>query len=119
DFLDRPAPTLRPATACRDDESLTERMRMPRSPRTRLESDAGALNQCWIGRLKERIDTYRTGEPLCRSLDRRLRANSLDVHFQYSCLVGLNRISLTSTFSGWLMANTTISAKESAGIAIS
>ena len=38
---------------------------------------------------------------------------------QNSWLVGLNRISLMSTSSGWLMANTTALAKESAGIAFS
>src|SRR3954451_611280 len=86
DFLDRSAPTLRPATACRDDESLTERVRMPCSPRTRLESDAGTLNKCRIGCLKKWIDTYRSSEPLCRSLHGRLRANSLDVHFGKSLL---------------------------------
>jgi hypothetical protein len=34
---------------------------------------------------------------------------------QSSCAVGLYRISLTSTSSGWLMANATMFAKESAG----
>jgi hypothetical protein len=36
---------------------------------------------------------------------------------QSSCAVGLYRISLTSTSSGWLMANATMFAKESAGTA--
>jgi hypothetical protein len=36
---------------------------------------------------------------------------------QRSCLVGRNKISLTSTSSGWLMAKSTILAKESAGTA--
>jgi hypothetical protein len=52
DFLDPTAPTLDPAAASRDDESLTEWMRMPCSPRARLESYAGALNKCRIGCLK-------------------------------------------------------------------
>ena len=82
DLLDRPAPALRPAAARRDEQGLAERMRMPRSPRTRLESDAGALNQRRIRRLKQRIDTDRAGEPIRRSLDGSLRANSLDVHFR-------------------------------------
>ena len=38
DFLHRSAPTLRPSTACRDNDGLTEEMPMPCSPRTRLES---------------------------------------------------------------------------------
>jgi hypothetical protein len=52
DLLYRPAPTLDPAAASRDDEILTEWMRMPCSPRVRLESHAGALNKCRIGCLK-------------------------------------------------------------------
>ncbi len=42
-----------------------------------------------------------------------------DAAAQYSCLVGRNRISLMSTSSGWLSANTTVRANESAGIATS
>jgi hypothetical protein len=52
DLLDRAAPSLRPAAAGRDDESLTERMRVPCRPRARLKGYAGALNKCRIGRLK-------------------------------------------------------------------
>src|SRR3954470_4270603 len=37
DFLDCSAPSLFAAAASRDDESLTERMGMPRGARTRLE----------------------------------------------------------------------------------
>jgi len=59
DFLDRPAPTLRPAATGGYDQGLTERMRMPRRPRARLESYAGALNPCRIGCLKKWIDPYR------------------------------------------------------------
>ena len=44
DLLDRAAPALNPAAASRDDESLTERMRVPCGPRARLEGYAGALN---------------------------------------------------------------------------
>src|SRR6266566_3865233 len=51
-FLDRTSPALDPAAAGRDDESLTERVRVPCGPRARLESYAGALNACRIGRLK-------------------------------------------------------------------
>ena len=64
DLLDRAAPALRPAAASRDDERLTERMRMPCRPRARLEGYAGALNECRIGRLKKWIDPYRASEPL-------------------------------------------------------
>ena len=36
DFLDRPSPPLRPATASRHDQCLTERVRMPCGPRAGL-----------------------------------------------------------------------------------
>src|ERR1700674_1488440 len=52
DFLARPAPTLCPAAAGRDDERLAEWMRVPCSPRARLESYAGTLNMRRIGCLK-------------------------------------------------------------------
>ncbi|MNL10901.1 hypothetical protein D3C87_1317160 [compost metagenome] len=39
-------------------------------------------------------------------------------HAQNSCRVGRNRISLMSTSSGWLMANSTQRAKLLAGIAL-
>src|SRR5712692_8193543 len=64
DLLDRPAFALNPAAASRDDESLTEWMRVPCSPRARLEGYAGTLNKCRIGCLKERIDPYSASEPL-------------------------------------------------------
>src|SRR5580765_5662998 len=80
DLLDRSPFTLSPAAPSRDDESLTERMRMPCSTRARLEGYAGTLNTCRIGRLKERIDPYTAGEPLQGSLGRGLRADSFDFH---------------------------------------
>jgi len=52
DLLDRSALALDPAAASRDDESLTEWMGMPCSPRARLKSYAGTLNECRIGCLK-------------------------------------------------------------------
>src|SRR6476661_7002176 len=63
-LLDRPAVTLRSAASSRDDKSLAKRMRMPRSPRTRLKGHAGALNERGIGRLNQRIDSYRAREPV-------------------------------------------------------
>ena len=52
DLLDGSAFALNPAAASRDDESLTEGMRMPCGPRPRLERYAGTLNKCRIGCLK-------------------------------------------------------------------
>ena len=64
DLLDRAAFALSPATASRDDESLTKRMRVPCSPRAWLERYAGALNKRRIGCLKKRIDPHGASEPL-------------------------------------------------------
>src|SRR5256885_1674790 len=72
DLLDRSAFPLSPTATSRDDESLTERMRVPCSPRTRLERHARALNKCWIRGLKKRINSDRASEPVGRSLGRRL-----------------------------------------------
>jgi hypothetical protein len=48
DFLYRAAPTLHPSETGRDDQHLTEWMRMPGGPGTRFERDAGASNTCWF-----------------------------------------------------------------------
>src|SRR5271165_4922546 len=45
DLFDRAAFALRPAAARGHNKSLTERMRMPSRPCTRLECDAGTLHQ--------------------------------------------------------------------------
>src|ERR1035438_4649751 len=84
DFLDRPAPTLSPATAGRHDQGLTERVCMPRGPCARLECDAGAESACGSGRIEQRVDPHRTGKILRRSFGGRLRTTFLDVHFQAS-----------------------------------
>jgi hypothetical protein len=80
-LLDRAAFVLNPTAASRDDESLTERMRVPCSPRAGLESYAGTLNKCGIRCLKKRIDPYGASEPVGWPLRGRLRANSFDFHF--------------------------------------
>ena len=72
DFLDRPAPALRPAAAGRDDQGLTKRMRVPRGTSTRLERDAGADDTRRIGCVEQRVDPNRAGEPIRRSLAGRL-----------------------------------------------
>src|SRR6185437_11531805 len=68
DFLDRAALALHPAEARGDDQGLAERMRMPGGPRTGLEEDDGAPDPGRIGRLEQRVDAYRAGEILGRSL---------------------------------------------------
>jgi hypothetical protein len=64
DLLDRAAFALGPTAPSSDDQRLTERVRMPRSPRARLEGNACTLNKCRIWRLEKRIDPYRAGEPI-------------------------------------------------------
>ena len=64
DLLDRASPTLRQAAASRDDEGLTERMRVPCGTCAGLKGDAGALNKRRIGRLKKRIDSHGACEPV-------------------------------------------------------
>src|SRR5579864_3353924 len=53
DFFHRSAPALRAAAARRDDERLTERMRMPCGPRPWLKGHACALNKRRVGCLKQ------------------------------------------------------------------
>src|SRR5205085_7413117 len=80
DFLDRPAPALRPAAAGRHDQGLAERVRVPRGPGTRLESDAGPAHAARFGRVEERVDPNRAGEPIARTLAGRPGTASFDVH---------------------------------------
>ncbi len=64
DLLNEAPFTLSQATACRNDERLTERMRVRCSPGARFESNAGALHKCRIRCLKKRVDAHRASEPL-------------------------------------------------------
>ena len=50
DFLNGPAPTLRPTATCRNDQRLTERVRMPCGAGTRLEGDTGSNSTRRSGR---------------------------------------------------------------------
>src|SRR3954447_6889439 len=72
DLLDRPALALSPSNARRDDQRLAKGVRVPRGPCARLEGDQGHRDTGRIGGLKERIDTDRSGEPLCRTFAGRL-----------------------------------------------
>ena len=69
-LLDRASPSLRAAAACRDDQRLSERVRVPGGPRTGLECHAGADDARRIWCAEERIDAYRAGEVLGGSLCR-------------------------------------------------
>ena len=67
DLLDGSTFSLHPAAAGRDYERLTERMRVPGSSRARLEGHAGTAHERRIRCLKQRIDSYRAGEPIAPS----------------------------------------------------
>src|SRR5882762_2279282 len=82
DNLDRPAPALHEAAAGRDDERLTERMRVPITARAWLERYVGAARPCRSGCLEKLVDPYRAGEILGRPPGRGLRTVSFDVHLQ-------------------------------------
>src|ERR1700722_1537905 len=66
-LLDRGTFPLNPSTACRDNQCLSERMRMPGGTRSRLKGDAGATDKRRVGCLKERVDTDSAGKPVCRT----------------------------------------------------
>src|SRR2546422_5613210 len=80
DDLDRAAPGLHETAAGRDDERLTERMRVPIAARAWLERYIGAARPCGSGCLEKLVDAHRTGEILGRPSGGGLRAVSFDVH---------------------------------------
>jgi hypothetical protein len=80
DFLDRPAFALRPADARRDDQRLSERMRVPCGARAGLERDNRPADAGGVGALKGRVYPDIAGELFRRSLDGRLRTASHDFH---------------------------------------
>jgi hypothetical protein len=51
-LLDRATPALCEAAASRHNQSLAQRVGVPRRPRARLGRKAGALNECRIGGLE-------------------------------------------------------------------
>src|ERR1700722_9276386 len=79
-LLDRAAFALRPAAAHRDDEDLTERVRMPGRARSRLERDGVAGPACGSSDWKQRINADHSGEIFRWSLVRCARTHSLDVN---------------------------------------
>jgi hypothetical protein len=64
DFLNGSILTLRPAKTGRNDQRLTERMRMPGCARTRLERDPRATNTRRFSRFEQRIDAHSSCEPI-------------------------------------------------------
>src|SRR4051812_48763129 len=68
DLLNCTAFALHPAATSGDDESLPERVSMPGCARARLKRYTCARHKRGIGRLEERINPHRPGEPLRGSL---------------------------------------------------
>src|SRR4051794_37999011 len=56
DLFDGATPALCPSATGRDEEILAERMRMPRSTRTRLKGNECASSARGVGRVEERIN---------------------------------------------------------------
>jgi hypothetical protein len=88
-FLDWTSPTLHPSTPAGDNQSLSEWMRMPCSPCTRLEGDAITGRARWFLALKQWINAHRASEPFSRPFAGRLRSASFNFHrwspTSYSC----------------------------------
>jgi hypothetical protein len=79
-LLERASPTLREATACRDNQGLTQWVRVPSRACSRLEGDAGPESTCWIVGLKQWVNPYRAGEPFGGACARGVAAVSFDFH---------------------------------------
>src|SRR4051812_13691727 len=79
-LLDRASLPLDPAAADRDDERLPQGVGMPGRPAPGLEGDDVAGRTGRGFRREQRVDADRTAEPLGRSLGRRSRPYSGDIH---------------------------------------
>jgi hypothetical protein len=64
----------------RDDQSLAERMRVPRRARARLEGDESGADARRLERREQGIDANRAGETFRRSNRGRLRSGMYDIH---------------------------------------
>src|ERR1700730_4239806 len=80
DFLHRAAPTLHPPETGRDNQRLTEWMRMPSGPSSRFECDVCATDACRVGRLEQGVNAHRSGEIVRGSLAGRLCAAASILH---------------------------------------
>src|SRR5215471_13118566 len=85
------ARALRPANTRRDDERLTQGMRVPGSACAGLEGDSSAPHARGGGRLDYGIDAHGAGEILLRAFGRRLRAVAFDFHCSPPCPLMSNR----------------------------
>src|SRR5438067_1803703 len=79
-FLHLPAVALHPAASAGDDQGLPERVGVPSGACSRLEGHARATDPCRVRPVKQRVNTHRAGEPVCRSLGGRLSTASCNLH---------------------------------------
>ena len=79
-LLDGTALALHEAQTESDDQRLAERMGVPCRARARLERDVGPGDAGRFGRVEQRVDPNRAGEPICRPLAGWLRADAFDLH---------------------------------------
>jgi hypothetical protein len=79
-FFDGAAPTLSQAAACRYDQSLTQRMGVPRCASTRLECNAGGKHASWTVRFDQGINADGAGKIFGWSFAGRLGARSSNIH---------------------------------------
>jgi hypothetical protein len=80
DFFNRPAPTLRPTKAGRDDQRLAEWMCMPGGAGTRFERDACTPNACRFGCLEQRVNANCAGKIFGWPFAGSLRTRSFYLH---------------------------------------
>src|SRR5687768_7764125 len=86
DLLDWTALSLCPSMTSGHDQSLTQRVSVPRSPGTRLERDVCTHRSPWSSRFKQRINSDGAGKILGGSLAGGLSATSFDFHISCLCL---------------------------------
>jgi hypothetical protein len=79
-LLERPTPTLCEAATRRDDQRLAQWVRVPGCASSRLEGDARSESPRWMVGLKQRINPYRSSEPIGRAFARGLGSVSFDFH---------------------------------------
>src|SRR3954469_6184637 len=80
DLLDGSAIALDQAGAERDDEHLSQRVRVPCRASARLEGAGVTGGARRRFDTEQRIDPHRAGEPIGRPLTRRLRTAALELH---------------------------------------
>ena len=80
DLFNQALLSLDPTTTGRDDEGLTQRMRVPRGASAWLKGDAGAGGTGWLWRSEQPIDPHSSGKIVVRAFAKRLRADPFDLH---------------------------------------